>query len=112
MWANRETRELYSHLSKGAIDVGKIVSDALDDVNGEPALWSDYERQAIRTLATNLRAHIEGVFDDFYFGPESKRTAAIARMCSEVGSLWRIDWSGIACQLFGDGGHLPLDPPV
>ena len=110
MWANRETKELYIHIGiNDAVDVDKIVRDALDDVNSDPQLWDDFERQAVRTLATNLRAHIEGVFEDFYFGDETKRTPAIARMCSDVGSLWRIDWSGLAGQLFEDGEH-QLEP--
>ena len=79
MWSNRETRELYAHLAvptdhQLATDIIKIVADALDDVRGEPKLWSDFERQAIRTLAISLRAHVEGLFEDFYFGPEAKRT--------------------------------------
>ena len=111
MWANRETRELYAHVGiNDTVDVSKLVFDALDDVRRDPELWADFERQAVRTLAANLRAHIEGVFEDLYFGDELKRTPEIARMCSDVGSLWRVDWSGIAKTLFEDGAH-KLEPP-
>ena len=46
MSSNRETRELYAHLTvptddQLARDVVKIVADALDDVRREPKLWSD-----------------------------------------------------------------------
>jgi len=79
MWSNRETSELYEHLSVPANTfVEKIVSDAIDNMNSRPELWSDYERQAIRVLATNLRAHVEGMFEDFYFGPPETRTHALA----------------------------------
>jgi hypothetical protein len=106
MWANRETKELYIHVGiNDVVDVNKIVRDAFDDVHGDPGLWDDFERQALRTLATNLRAHIEGVFEDFYFGDETKRTPPIARMCSDAGSLWRIDWTGFARALFEDGEY-------
>ena len=92
MWANRETKELYVHVGvNNTVDVDNLLRDALDDVRGDPALWNDFERQAVRTLAFSLRAHIEGVFEDFYFGDELKRTQPIARMCSDVGSLWRVD---------------------
>ena len=115
MWSNRETRELFAHLAvptdhEMARDVIKLVADALDDVRREPALWSDFERQAVRTLAISLRAHVEGLFEDFYFGTEAKRTREMSRMCSDVGSLWRVDWPGIAERLFEEGGH-SLEPP-
>ena len=110
MWSNRETRMLYEHLSRPNTFVVKLVGDALDDVRSEPDLWSDFERQAVRALATSLRAHVEGIFEDFYFGPESKRTPQIARMCSDVGSIWRVNWSEVAKQLFEGGGHT-LEPP-
>ena len=115
MSSNRETRELYAHLTVAtddqlARDIVKIVADALDDVRREPKLWSDFERQAVSTLAISLRTHIEGLFEDFYFGSEAKRTRAMARMCSDVGSLWRVDWTEIAERLFEDGGHI-LEPP-
>jgi hypothetical protein len=115
MWSNRETRELYAHLALPtevwlAKDVLKLVADALDDVRSEPELWGDFERQAVRALSATLRAHVEGLFEGFYFGPESKRTREIARMCSDVGSLWRVNWHEIAERLFEDGGH-KLEPP-
>ena len=50
------------------------------------------------------------VLDDFYFGDELKRTPEIARMRSDVGSLWPLDWSGLAKTLFEDGEH-KLEPP-
>jgi hypothetical protein len=104
MWINRETRELYAHLAvptdvSVAKDILKLVADAVD-----------FERQAVRTLSATLRAHVEGLFEDFYFGPEAKRTREMARMCSDVGSLWRVDWSEVAKRLFEDGGH-NLEPP-
>ena len=56
MSSNRETRELYAHLTvptddQLARDIVKIVADALDDVRREPKLWSDSERN----LRTGLR---------------------------------------------------------
>jgi hypothetical protein len=115
MWSNRETRELYAHLAvpsdrELATSVIKLVADALDDVRSEPELWGDFERHAVRTLAATLRAHIEGVFEDFYFGTEAKRTQQMARMCSDVGSLWRVNWHEIAERLFDQSGHV-LEPP-
>jgi hypothetical protein len=111
MWANRETRELYVHVgANDAADADKLVAEALDDVRSDPQLWADFERQGVRALAFKLRAHVEGVFEDFYFGDELKRTPEIARMCSDVGSLWRVDWSGLARQLFEDGEY-KLEPP-
>ena len=67
--------------------------------------WSDFERQAVRSLAATLRATIEGMFEDFYFGPEKARTPKMARMCSDVGSLWRVHWTEIAERLYADGGY-------
>ena len=111
MWANRETKELYVHVAvNDAVDVDRLVCDALDDVRGDPQLWDDFERQAVRTLAANLRARVEGIFEDFYFGDEAKRTQSLARMCSDVGSLWRVDWTDLAKKLFEDGEH-KLEPP-
>jgi hypothetical protein len=111
MWSNRETSELYEHLSVPANSfIEKIVSDAIDDMNSKPELWSDYARQAIRVLASNLRAHVEGMFEDFYFGPAEKRTHTLALMCSEVGSLWRVNWTEIAEQMFEDREY-QLEPP-
>ena len=49
--------------------------------------------------------------EDFYFGDEKKRTPSIARMCSNVVSLWRIDWTDFARALFEDGEYkLELSP--
>jgi hypothetical protein len=111
MWSNRETSELYEHLSVPAHSfVEKIITDAIDDVNSKPELWSDFERYAVRALATNLRAHVEGMFEDFYFGPPEKRSHAMALMCSEVGSLWRVNWAEIAEQLLEDREY-DLEPP-
>jgi hypothetical protein len=31
-------------------------------------------------------------------------------MCSDVGSLWRVDWTDLAKKLFEDGEH-KLEPP-
>ena len=42
---------------------------------GKKHLWSDFERQAVRSLAATLRATIEGMFEDFYFGPEEGTNA-------------------------------------
>ena len=54
MWSNRETRGLYAHLAvptdnELATGILKLVANALDDVRREPELWSDFERQAVRT---------------------------------------------------------------
>lgn len=87
-----------------------LVADTVDDVRGEPELWGDFERHAVRTLAATLRSHVESVFEDFYFGPALTRDQQIARMCSDVGSLWRVHWSEIAKQLCEDSGH-SLKPP-
>ena len=106
MLSNRETTALYKHLSASPMNpqITKLIEDALDDVRSEPDLWSDFERQAVRALATSLRATIEGMFDDFYFGSEAARTPKMARMCSDVGSLWRVHWTEIAERLYADGG--------
>jgi hypothetical protein len=105
--SNRETTALYRHLSAAPVNpqITKLIEDALDDVRSEPDLWSDFARQAVRVLSTSLRATIEGVFEDFYFGSETKRTPKMARMCSDVGSLWRVHWTEIAERLYADGGH-------
>ena len=81
MLSNRETTALYKHLSASPMDpqITKLIQDALDDLRSEPDLWSDFRRQAIRVLATNLRAMVEGMFEDFYFGPETARTAKMAQ---------------------------------
>jgi hypothetical protein len=50
------------------------------------------------------------MFEDFYFGPEKARTPKMARMCSDVGSLWRVHWTEIAERLYADGGFT-LEPP-
>ena len=112
MLSNRETTALYKHLSAHPMDleIAKLIADALDDVRSEPDLWSDFERQAVRSLAATLRATIEGMFEDFYFGPEKARTPKMARMCSDVGSLWRVHWTEIAERLYADGGFT-LEPP-
>ena len=106
MLSNRETTALYKHLSAPPMDpqITKLIQDALDDLRSEPDLWSDFRRQAIRVLATNLRATVEGMFEDFYFRPETARTAKMAQMCSDVGSLWRVHWAEIAERLYQDGG--------
>ena len=111
MWSNRETRVLYEHLSvQMNTFVEKIITNALDDVNSQPELWSDFARHATRVLITNLRAHVEGIFEDFYFGPPEKRNRELASMCSEVGSLWRVNWTEVAEHLFEDGSY-DLEPP-
>ena len=85
MWANRETRELYNHLSKGTIDVSKIIT-ALDDVNGDPSLWSDYERQAIRILAAIRSAR-----------PRSPECAPkLVRSGASTGPAWPASYSETA----------------
>ena len=112
MLSNRETTALYKHLSASPIDpqITKLIQDALDDLRSEPDLWSDFRRQAIRVLATNLRAMVEGMFEDFYFGPETARTAKMTQICSDVGSLWRVHWAEIAERLYQDGGF-KIDSP-
>jgi hypothetical protein len=85
MWANRETRELYNHLSKGTIDVSKIIT-ALEDVNGDPSLWSDYERQAIRILAAIRSAR-----------PRSPECAPkLVRSGASTGPAWPASYSETA----------------
>jgi hypothetical protein len=112
MLSNRETTTLYRHLSAQPMDpqIIKLIEDALDDVRSEPDLWSDFKRQAVRALATTLRATIEGMFEDFYFGSEKARTPKMARMCSDVGSLWRVHWTEIAERLYDDGGFTLESP--
>ena len=69
MLSNRETTALYKHLSASPMNpqITKLIVDALDDVRSEPDLWSDFERQAVRALATSLRATLEGMFEEQYF---------------------------------------------
>ena len=50
MWTNRETQELYEHLS-GPVGYSDIAVEALDEVRSDPELWGDFERQAVHTRA-------------------------------------------------------------
>lgn len=59
-----------------------IIPDAIYDVNSGPELWSEFERYAVRALATNRPAHGEGAFEDFYSGPPEIRNRELASICS------------------------------
>jgi hypothetical protein len=109
MMANRETMMLYKHLRLPANAwMSRVVTGAVDDVNGKPELWSDYGRQVGRALARNLRTEAENLFEGFYFGEARDKDTAL--MCQEVGSLWRVHWEELAAQLLDDE-NIDLDPP-
>jgi len=111
MWTNRETKALVEHLTVPVYaEVARLVKHTVDDLNGKPELWDDYHRLAIRSLSITLRAYVEGIFEDFYFGEE--RPKHVARLCHDVGSLWRVDWAQAAELLFVEHGHTKLEPPV
>ena len=115
MWSNRETKVLFEHLTIPAAEfvfAKELVDRALDDVNSKPEIWHDYERQVLRVIATTLRAHVEGVSEDFYFASNgSPHSRVIALMCSDVGSLWRVNWQELAKELAVYFEKYPLDPP-
>jgi hypothetical protein len=55
MWASRETKELYEHISVPDPETEKLFNDALRHVRSNPELWSDFGRQAVRALSVSLR---------------------------------------------------------
>lgn len=125
MWSNRETEALFTHLTAADASpaAAEFVKRALADVDSIPAELHDYEKQAVAALVGTLRGHVEAVFEDFFFGAEAQRTPAAARMCRDVGSLWRVDWDDLARAITihvkhaeveaasnAAGAYLPTDP--
>ena len=108
----RETQNMIEHLSVPVHTfVVDLIKTAIDDVNCRPDYWNAFEWFATRALASHLKRHVEGMFEDFYFAPTPQGRLATARMVADVGSLWRVDWQIVAEELFDEHG-IDLEPPT